>query len=344
MQQVTVDIVIIGRNEGELIDKAIHSSLMAAEEFAELGYPKPKIVYMDGQSTDKSMEIARGYGILCEVVQGKPNPALGRHSGFKYCTSKYVFFLDGDMEIYPNWLPVAIKYLEENPTTIAGVAGYCDWEVYQNGKMTKIPNHSGIQYHGQRVTTDVGGGFIYRADVLREVGDFDPTMTRMGEFEMYLRIVAYGYDLVYLTIPMAIHRDLKDGMGKSFIRGSLLTRNVFIPGVIARKAPWDPKVLRLMVRRYWLFIWHSLSAGLLLIFLFMALRGITKSTGTLIMGLDFIQLFFAHWFYKNRIVKRAFVSLITINIYIPAFIFGYLFSWPDVGGYYPQRRMGENES
>jgi glycosyltransferase involved in cell wall biosynthesis len=344
MAQNIIDIVIIGRNEGLLIEKSICSSLSAAEEISKLGYDTPKIIYIDGQSTDNSLDIANKHGIFCKVVEGKPNPALGRHIGFKYCTGKYVFFLDGDMEIYPGWLSSAIQHLEDSEKSTAGVAGYCDWEVYENGSITKLPNHSNVRYSGQEVSNDVGGGFIYRAEVLREVGDFDPTMTRMGEFEMYLRIFASGYKLNYLAIPMSIHRDLKGSMGKNFIRGSLFTKNVFIPGVVARKTPKNKRVASLLLRLYWLYIWHVISIAFILLSLYYAFTGSARMTGAACALIGMLQLFLAHWLYKNKNVKRAAVSLFTINIYIPAFIFGYLFCWPDIGGYYSRRRNVKNDS
>ena len=233
---VWVDIVIIGRNEGELLRRAITSCQREASDFASAGHPQPRIIYVDSRSTDGSLKLAQSLAVETYVVEGRLNPAAGRHLGFEHCQGKYVFFLDGDMEVYPGWLSEAIAYLEEH-TRVAGVAGFVDWEVIDNGKVIHIPNHSGIRKHGQKVTTDVGGGFAYRSEALRNVGDYDPTMTRYGEFEMYLRIVAGGYELVYLAVPMAIHRDLKGSMGLNFVRRSLFTPNIFIPGVVARRAP-----------------------------------------------------------------------------------------------------------
>jgi len=343
VKPISVDIVIIGRNEGELLRLAIVSSQAASDEYAALGNPKPRIIYVDGQSTDGSLQLAESLGVETHVVTGQPNPAAGRHLGFRFCRGKYVFFVDGDMEVQPGWLPRAIAYLEEHPS-IAGVAGYVDWEIFQGKKVILMPNYKGIATYGQKVITDVGGGFVYRSAVLREVGDFDPTMTRHGEFEMYLRIIDRGFHLVYLTIPMAIHRDQKGSMGKGFIKKSILTRNVFIPGVIARKATRSAAVLRILMHLYWLYLWHPLS--LIMIVLTAWLAVIARKPylwGMFLVGIV-VQLFFAHWIYKKRFVKRALVSLLTINVYIAAFIIGYITQWPDVGGYYKQTAVEGNKS
>jgi glycosyltransferase involved in cell wall biosynthesis len=333
-----VDIVIIGRNEEQLIRHAIESSLTSSNEIMDMGYIQPKIIYIDGQSSDRSLQIAQSYGIITDMVSGKPNPANGRHLGFQYCDSKYVFFLDGDMEIYPGWLAKGIQYLEGCSEVIAGVAGISDWVVKENGRHVTISNHSGIKKNRQEVTTDVGGGFLYRVKTLKEVGDFDPTMTRMGEFELYLRIVAGGSKLHYLFTPMIIHRDEKGSMGRNFLQGSILTKNVFIPGVIARKVPLNKEVISLLLKRYWLYILHSCILVCLWTILINGFS-LTKSTPKLVISLLlFLVLFLAHFFYKNTNFLRALVSLVTINVYIPAFLFGYIFQFPNIGGYYSKKK------
>jgi glycosyltransferase involved in cell wall biosynthesis len=330
-KNIKVDIVVIGRNEGELLQIALKSSLMAAREFAALGHPLPNVIYVDSRSTDGSPEVAISRGVECLTVQGVCNPAAGRFLGFSHCNGEYVFFIDGDMEAMSGWLTTAVAYLEAHDE-VAGVGGICDWEVTENGKVMKLPNRSGILKPIQPVTTDVGGGFLYRSSVLRQVGGFDPTMTRGGEFEMYLRILAGDYGLMYLKIPMAIHRDRKGSLGLNFFVRTIFTRNVCIPGVVVRKAPHHPAVRRILWRRFGLYFWHTVSVGVLLIAFFeWEITGILWSS---LLVVDLLQLGVAHWWCKGCNMKRAFVSLFTINWYLPAFLIGYFFKWPDVGGYY----------
>lgn len=334
MKQLSIDIVVIGRNEGELLCVALKSCLAAAEEFAALGQPCPRVRYVDSRSTDGSPAVARSLGVECLIVQGVCNPASGRFLGFSHCTGDYVFFLDGDMEALPGFLATAVAYLEAHDD-IAGVGGICDWEVTENGKVTKLPNRNGVLQPVQPVTTDVGGGFLYRSSVLRQVGSFDPTMTRGGEFEMYLRILAGGYRLMYLQVPMAIHRDHKGSLGLKFFYRTIFTRNVCIPGVIARKAPRHPAVRWMLWRRFWLYPWHAISLGVPLV---VAIGWEFTDVSwpwwwPLLLG-DLAQLGLAHWCCKAFNLKRAFVSMFTLNWYLPAFFIGYVFQWPDVGGYY----------
>jgi glycosyltransferase involved in cell wall biosynthesis len=292
---------------------------------------------VDSQSTDNSLKIAQDLGAECYLVEGKPNPAAGRHVGFAHGAGTYVFFVDGDMEVYPGWLPQGIEYLEQHPG-VAGVAGITDWEVIEGDRIRTIPNRWGIRRNSAMVTSGVGGGFIYRREALLKAGDFDPTIPRGEEFELYLRILAQGYILVYLSIPMALHRDHKGSLGKNFIRQSLFTPNIFISGVVARKAPSHPAVRAMLWQRYWLFLWHPISLLLLTLFMFQP-HWVSLGLAWLVGGAIAGQLFYAHWRYKGRNIFRALVSLLTINLFAPAFLIGYLTCWPRVGGYYRQMRL-----
>jgi GT2 family glycosyltransferase len=246
-----------------------------------------------------------------------------------------VFFVDGDMEVYPGWLPQGIDYLEQHPE-MAGVAGIVDWEVIEGARIRTIPNYRGIRRSGAMVTSDVGGGFIYRREALLKAGDFDPTIPRGEELELYLRILAQGQRLVYLTIPMVLHRDLKGSLGKNFIRRSIFTPYIFIPGVVARKAPSHPAVTSMLWKRYWLYLWHPVSLALLAITLLSWRHFPTPGLAWLVSGAIVMQLFLVHWFYKARNFRRALASLITINFFIVAFVIGYITRWPRVGGYYQE--------
>lgn len=335
MSTPSIDIVIIGRNEGRLLGEGIASCQRALRVCEKHGYVPGKIIYVDSQSTDNSLVLAQGFGVESYCLAGILNPAAGRHLGFQHTTADYVFFMDGDMVAQPGWLPQAIKYLVAHPG-VGGVAGYCDWEAYEGDRVTHFPNKNGIRRNGEPVTTDVGGGSVYRRKVLLEAGDFDPTMSRGGEFELYLRVLASGYAVVYLTVPMVLHRDQKGSMGRSFLKQSIFTKNIFIAGVVARKAPSHPACRWLLIRRYHIFLEHGL--------LLLTLCGVVVFGGFLprtlqfiLVGITMALLFFAHWNYKKHSFVRGVVSIVTCNVYLAAFVVGYLFQYPDIGGFYRRK-------
>ncbi len=339
MNEIKLDIVIVGLDEGELLRQAIESCLKETAVFSSLGHPKPSIIYVDSHSTDGSIELARSLGVESYLVEGVPSASAGRHTGFKHCHGDYVFFMDGDMELYPGWLQKAVEYLETHPDA-AGVGGVCDWKVAHGDGTIWLPNHNGIVKDVEKVTSDVGGAFVYRNSVLRSVGDFDPTVVRGEEFELYLRVRAGGYEVFSLKIPMCVHHDYKGNLGwKRFIGYNFFTSRVLITGAVERIAPSCKDVKSLGLKRYWLFFLHPLLVIALISLFHPAVIGLLGDAWAATLVVVTLILISLHYKYKNRVFIRAMVSMITMNIYVPAFIIGYIFKIPNVGGFYQAKTI-----
>src|SRR3954469_10648510 len=97
-------IVVIGRNEAENLQTCLKS--------IPLGIP---IVYSDSQSTDGSAEIAERFGatVVQMVSHEIASAARARNLGFGRLMQlqpelQFVQFVDGDCELDPAWLNVAI--------------------------------------------------------------------------------------------------------------------------------------------------------------------------------------------------------------------------------------------
>jgi glycosyltransferase involved in cell wall biosynthesis len=326
-ESYTVDIVVIGRNEGELLRDAINSAIEASNYFQQMGYPRPKIIYVDGRSTDGSVDLAKSLGVDTYIVEGKPTPPAGRHLGLSKCKGEYVFFLDGDTTLYRDWLVNGIKYLEQNKR-VAGVGGILDWEEWSNGEIIGMKsNYWNVRHNGEKVVDGVGGNFLYRCDIFDSIGNWQPAMSRNGEFELHLRIAHAGYSLRRIFIPMAIHRDDKTNSSKTFLQRHILTSNIFIPGVITRRAPKSLPALKLLFYRYWLYLLHPVAVLGILIFIFLYFH--TLSVKWIISGIvAAIFLFITHYFYKGKNLRRAIISVITMIFFSFGWLIGLFVRWP----------------
>lgn len=148
-KNIDVDIVIVGKNEGKLLEKIFNCVIIAAKNYYKVYNYYTRIIYVDGKSTDTSVEIAKRTGIEFYIVKEKSNPAKGRHLGFLKCKGKYIFFLDGDNIIDKNWLIRGVSYLEKNHD-VAGVGEIQDFEIWKDNKIIKkILNYRDIRYNGQ---------------------------------------------------------------------------------------------------------------------------------------------------------------------------------------------------
>jgi len=322
-----IDIVVIGRNEGEFLRKSLESVIEAGEYLQKAGYNRPRIIYVDGQSTDDSVAIATKKGIETYIVEGTPNPAKGRHLGFSKCHGKYIFFSDGDTILHKEWLVKAVQYLENN-TDVAGVGGILDWEEWNNGKIIgKKSNYWNVRQNGEEVVDGVGGTFLYCSEVFNKVGGWNTTLSSSEEFELHLRIAYMGYKLVRIVVPMATHRDNKTNSSKAFLQRHIFNSSIFIPGMITRKVPKSFPVLKLLFYKYWLYLLHPIAVLCILIFIFLCFY--TQPMNWIISGIiTTIFLFVAHYFYKGKNLRRAIISVMTMNFFSLGWLVGLFVSWP----------------
>src|SRR5580704_3375030 len=117
-QQPTVSIIIKALNEETYIASAIESALAA------LGEIDGEVILADGGSTDRTVEIARRYPIVIVQLDRREDRSCGSGAqlGYQYSGGRYLLLMDGDMQVHPDFLPVAIEILTRN-SGLAGVGG-----------------------------------------------------------------------------------------------------------------------------------------------------------------------------------------------------------------------------
>ncbi len=119
MSRGSTGVVVIGRNEGERLERCLAGVL-------RMNVP---VVYADSGSTDGSAERAGELGVeVVSLDSSRPfSAARGRNEGFERLVElhphlEYVQFVDGDCEILEGWLGAARATLEAEPG-LAAVAG-----------------------------------------------------------------------------------------------------------------------------------------------------------------------------------------------------------------------------
>ena len=107
--------VVIGKNEALNLPRCFNSILKITDN----------IIFVDSDSADNSLDIATQFKIktILKVESNYGTPALSRSVGAKKVKTKYIHFVDGDMEIEESWPQKAIDRLESN-NKIAAVHGY----------------------------------------------------------------------------------------------------------------------------------------------------------------------------------------------------------------------------
>lgn len=194
-----IGIVVIGRNEGYKLQRCIESLL-------PLAYP---IVYADSCSSDGSVMSAETFGVaVAQLDPSRPmNAARGRKEGFEkllaqYSELEYVFFVDGDCEINPSFLPVALQTLAQRPD----VAAVCGLLIELHPEVSIYNRIGNLEWKAAvGECASCGGIALIRVSAYLQAGGFNETVLAGEEPELCARIRRQGYKVVRIDEVMAWH-------------------------------------------------------------------------------------------------------------------------------------------
>jgi glycosyl transferase family 2 len=191
-----LSVVVIARNEERHIGACLEALIRALTHL-----PGTPLLLVDSGSTDRTVEIARGYEISIYSYAGPVlSAAAGRRIGFERTTSRWVLFIDGDCCVEPDWIELALDMIERNPQ--AAVIYGTRREVFEcANEHAHDAAPTGAEY-------GLGGNALYRASALHAAGGFDPYLKAGEEAELLGRIMALGYSAIAMPDLMFTHHTL----------------------------------------------------------------------------------------------------------------------------------------
>lgn len=186
---------MISRNQLWNVSRLIES---VRRESATVG--THEVVLVDSASTDGTAEEAARAGIRVIQIDGREHlsPAAGRYVGHRATTGEYVLFLDGDAELVPGWLALALELLAGDPN-LGGVTG----------SRISLPLHTAAAERPDpppftadwSTVTHSGGSAVYRRAALDAAGTFDPHLYSDEEPDLSIRLRHHGYRLARTEYP-----------------------------------------------------------------------------------------------------------------------------------------------
>lgn len=192
-------IVVIGRNEGERLQRCLRSVATASAP----------VVYVDSASSDGSPERAMTLGatVLPLDVSVPFSAGRARNAGFEKLLElhpglEFVQFVDGDCEISMGWLEHACAYLRAH----ADVASVCGRRKERFPEVSVYNALCDIEWDtpvGDAEAT--GGDFMIRVGVFQTVGGFDERLIAGEEPELCYRVRCLGLRIERLDRPMTLH-------------------------------------------------------------------------------------------------------------------------------------------
>ena len=192
-----VSVVIIGRNEA----LRLPSCLESIARINRVGF-SVQTIYVDSGSTDKSMTIAKDFGVqTIELNSIRPTAAMGRNVGWRAALGDFILFLDGDTILDASFIAEAIPFFDA--PRVAVVWGHRRETLATPTLYNRILDLDWIYPVGE--SAFCGGDAIMRREVLQAAGGYDESLIAGEEPELCRRIRSSGWSILHVDLPMTRH-------------------------------------------------------------------------------------------------------------------------------------------
>lgn len=238
----SLSFIIIARNESFAIRKCLDS-------IASMPLEDCEVICVDSDSSDDTLEVMKAYAgkiANLRIVHcfGPVNAAGARNAGLRYATKKAIFFVDGDVELYPEFICQGQARIESGAAD--AVTGKLHEIEYSPGFSREVRR----QVRRKHMTVEkrclmTGGIFIVTREMSEAVGEWDSSFWRSQDLDYTLRISRRG-TLLQLPVFIGVHHT-QQAQGRSwehFLRGQPL-----LYGKLLRKSLDRPRLFLGLLRR-----------------------------------------------------------------------------------------------
>ena len=185
----TVSIVLPTFNRGNILRSAVESVLALDEELFEL-------IIVDDGSTDNTRDELRDLPsdprITILALELNAGANVARNAGISAARAPYVAFLDSDDTFLPGRLRQPLRILRRH-RHVGMVLSAFTTEKAAKTTVFSMPQrvYAGpdmLRLVARRVIQPTTSGLTVRRDILHAVGGFDPTLNRMQDSDLVMRI------------------------------------------------------------------------------------------------------------------------------------------------------------
>ena len=195
-----VVVIVIGRNEGERLDKCLRSVVGLAPHRLFTWTPVPRTVRCQRRD-------ARAVDVIELDARIPFTAARARNEGFERVRQlqpdlRYVQFVDGDCEVVAGWIEKAVAFLDAH----RDVAVVCGRRRERNPAQSIYNRLCDIEWDtpiGE--AKGCGGDALMRADAFEQVGGFRADVIAGEDTELCVRLRAAGWRIWRLDAEMTVH-------------------------------------------------------------------------------------------------------------------------------------------
>jgi GT2 family glycosyltransferase len=197
-----VGYIVIGRNEGQRLERALRSIRQAGNEYRPL-------VYVDSGSTDNSVELAHREGciVLHLDMSSRFTAARARNQGAAaissaICREGFLFFMDGDCSLVPGFIEKAVKLMQADPTLAIVCGRNRELEPRKNiyHRLAEMEWNTEVG-----VVLECGGNALVRRTYFEATGGFNSLLIAGEEAELCERLRSAGGKIRRIPVDMTYH-------------------------------------------------------------------------------------------------------------------------------------------
>lgn len=180
-----ITVVVPGLNEEKNIEECLKSLRNQSLKNVE-------IIYVDGGSSDSTVEIAKKFADKVFVEKKGKGPASARNYGAKHASADFVAFIDADSRAKHDWLERIFWNLSHG---YIGVGGYVKPRSYKllHNFMSFLSWRAWPTFTaGFRFYQFNGSNCAFRKKEFLEIGGFDEKMSFMEDVDLAMRMKKKG--------------------------------------------------------------------------------------------------------------------------------------------------------
>lgn len=211
MNTPKISVVMPTYNRANYICESIDSILR--QTFTEW-----ELIIVDDCSTDDTLSIARHYEEIdnrIRVIHNETNKQLPEslNIGFRHARGKYLTWTSDDNWFLSRALEVMNEYLDRNDHYSMVCTGFLFVDDKKKFLYEALPYIEQDMYTGDVV----GACFMYRREVLDQIGEYDTTLFCAEDYEYWLRMLYYGKKIGYIPGVFYLYRlhDASLAVGKA---------------------------------------------------------------------------------------------------------------------------------
>ena len=217
---VEISIVLPVYNGEKLLGESIESVINQT-------FSNWELIVVNDCSTDGTRTIIEKYMSIdsrIKLIDNEVNQKLPKslNIGFNHAKGKYLTWTSDDNQYYPKALEYMYLYLEEHNE----YPMVCAREQIVDEKNQKLEDCFSFNLSTIPYMNCIGACFLYRAEVLDTVGNYDPEMYLVEDYDYWIRILIKYRKIGYIDERLYQYRWHDNSLSQRYIKGVNYQRNI----------------------------------------------------------------------------------------------------------------------